>query len=376
MEPERDKLCEIIEKNINAITKIVFSKARDSSIIKSEAKPIILKGKAFHKNIKFEDAPTILSNLAQDEYRQTNILTSNGECILLISKKGKATLQNNIKENAKDVKIPEHDRKKKYIIDSNEHPEFFAALGVCDEKGRVFDKKEAKYRQVNRFVELLSDVYHNLPKDGTLTVCDLCCGKSYLTFAVYYFLTKLRGRSVKMYGVDLKPDVIEYCDKIAKKLSCEGLHFVCGDISSFKTEGSPDLVVSLHACDTATDIVLAYAVKNRAKVILSTPCCHHEMNKAMHCRELEFIEKHSILKQKFCDAATDALRALRLESEGYAVEAIELIDPEDTPKNVMIRAVRQDKIMPGKRENAAAKYKKICEFLGVCPTLDRLLSHD
>lgn len=383
---QRELLCGIIEKNINRIKKIVFSKATDPSVIKCEAKPVMLKGntcfsletfdksgKAFHQNIELSEAPEILSRMAFEKFRQTNILTGAGECALMISKKGKATLINNIKEDAPEVIPTEHDRKKRYIIDSSEHSDFLSALGVCDEKGRVFDKKKAKYRQINRFVELLSDVYDALPKEGTLTVCDLCCGKSYLTFAVYYYLTKICGREVMMYGVDLKADVIEYCTEVAEKLGCQGLKFIASDIAAFKTENTPDLVISLHACDTATDIVLAYAVRRRAKVILSTPCCHHEMNHTMHCSELAFIEKHSILRQKFCDAATDALRALRLESEGYKVEAIELIDPEETPKNVMIRAIRHDKILPGKREAALNEYNAACRLLGVTPTLDKLL---
>ena len=222
-------------------------------------------------------------------------------------------------------------------------------------------------------MELLDNVYGKLPADGELTVCDLCCGKSYLTFAVYYYLTALKSRRVKMYGVDLKQDVIEYCSSLAEKLGCEGLSFLCMDIMKFSAEKDPDLVVSLHACDTATDVVLAYAVKNRAGLILSTPCCHHQMFHEMKSEGLGFLEKHSILKQKFCDAATDSLRALRLEAEGYDVEALELIDPEETPKNVMIRASRSKKIAPGKRERAMQEYNKACALLGICPALDKLL---
>lgn len=176
-----------------------------------------------------------------------------------------------------------------------------------------------------------------------------------------------------MFGVDLKADVVEYCTNVARDLGCEGLSFICADISAFKSERAPDLVVSLHACDTATDVVLSYAIKNRAKVVMSTPCCHHEMNRTMKCSSLSFIERHSILKQKLCDAATDALRALRLESEGYEVEVMELIDPEETPKNVMIRAVKSERIRPGKTQAALEEYNRACNLLGVSPTLDKLL---
>ena len=384
----RTRLCDILTKNIGSVKKIVFSKATDKSIIRSQARPILLKdqphfvlesftsdNKALHQNLPFDKAPEYFTHLALNEYKQTNIITAGGECSVLVSKKGRVSLIDKIKDGSQITPLAEHNRSKNYIIDSTEHTAFLHALGVCDEKGNVFDKKRAKYKQINRFVELLGDVYSHLPEDTdkTLTVCDLCCGKSYLTFAVYYYLTKLKNRRVRMYGVDLKADVIEYCTQTAKRLGCDGLEFVCADIMTFKTENPPDLVVSLHACDVATDVVLAYAVKNKARLILSTPCCHHEMFHNMHSSELGFLEKHSILKQKLCDAATDALRALRLEAEGYNVEAIELIDPEETPKNVMIRAFRSDKIAPGKRQKALDEYSKACQMLGVQPTLDKLL---
>lgn len=389
MTETRNELQAILEENIMGLEQIVFSKPCDAQVLRSRAKPVLVKGervfaletfgaqnKVSHKNVPISEAPGLFARLATEEYRQTNIITPSGECSVMISKKGKITLLNKIKrtgEGAILADASQHDRKKNYIIDSTEHTAFLHGLGVCDEKGRVFDKKRAKYRQINRFVELLDDVYASLPPDKVLTVCDLCCGKSYLTFAVYYYLTALKSRRVVMYGVDLKADVIEYCSRMASSLGCEGLSFICGDIMEFETEERPDLVISLHACDIATDIVLAYAVRKNAGMILSTPCCHHEMFHTMKSSELGYIERHSILKQKFCDAATDALRALRLEAEGYKVEAIELIDPEETPKNVMIRAIKSAKIMPGKRENAMKQYNEACVALGVQPMLDKLL---
>ncbi len=383
-----EKLMGILSENLTSLRKIVFSKPKDSGTKKCEVLPIMLKGernfalttytsdnKSIRKNILPSEALPLFAKMALEDFGQTNIFTGESECSVMVSKKGKVTFIGSLKGREEEYIPLSHNREKNYIIDSREHSAFLAALGVCDEKGNVFDKKRAKYRQINRFVELLDDVYDKLPKDPCkqLTVCDLCCGKSYLTFAVYYYLTALKGRTVKMFGVDLKADVINHCQALANKLSCKGLTFICGDIMDFKTESAPDLVISLHACDVATDIVLAYAMKNRARLILSTPCCHHEMFWQMKSSSLEFIEKHSILKQKFCDAATDALRTLYLESEGYKAEAIELIDPEETPKNVMIRAYLSDKIQPGKKKIAHDSYISACLMLGIQPTLQKLM---
>jgi SAM-dependent methyltransferase len=234
----------------------------------------------------------------------------------------------------------------------------------------------AKFRQINKFLEIVRDVYPEMPSEGELVVCDLCCGKSYLTFAVYYYLTAVLGRKVKIYGVDRKTDVIAFCDDLAKKLNFDGMEFIAGDILQFDMPTKPDMVISLHACDIATDIVLAGACRFGAKIILSTPCCHHEMfsqSKKNTPEELSFLMEHSILRQKFCTAATDALRALRLEAEGYCVDAFELIDPEETPKNVILKCVYKN-THGIRRDQALVKYRAACELLGVSLTLDKLLS--
>ena len=196
---------------------------------------------------------------------------------------------------------------------------------------------------------MIRDIKQHLPEDE-ITICDLCCGKGYLSFAVYHYFANVLGYKVKMTGVDLKPDVVQYCSEVAQKLGFDGLSFVCGDINDFITDKTPDLVVSLHACDTATDIVLNKAMEWDAKVILSTPCCHHELNHTLNCPTLSFISEHSMLRQKFCDAATDALRLKLLEANGYRTAALELV--EDAPKNIMLRAI---KINGFNKNSAAAK---------------------
>jgi len=254
-----------------------------------------------------------------------------------------------------------NNREKQYILNGNEP--FLIKLEISDKNGRVHDKKRAKFRQINRFLELVRDVEDKLPADGILRICDLCCGKSYLSFAVYHYFAIIKGRNVRMTGVDLKPDVIEFCSATAKDLGFDGLEFLCGDVGKYQTDDHVHLVVSLHACDIATDLVLSRALAFEADVILSTPCCHHAMSPALACPELDFIAKHSILRQKLCDAATDALRLKILEAHGYTTTALELIDPEETPKNVLLRAVRKKHPDPASMQAARTEAEQIRAFL-------------
>ncbi len=221
---------------------------------------------------------------------------------------------------------------------------------------------QSKYRQINRFLEHIKAIENELPKDS-INIYDLCCGKSYLSFAVYHYFVNVLKIRTYMVCVDLKGDVIDYCKTVAKKVGFSGMNFICADVSKYHLERKPDLVISLHACDLATDMVLDKASENGAKVILSTPCCHHELNKKIDCRELEFVTRHSMLRQKMCDALTDAMRILKLESKGYSVAALELIDPEDTPKNVMIRAIKREKPDKKAMEKSFAEYERVEKFL-------------
>ncbi len=329
---------------ISAVQKSVLSQKLIAGKKMLQCESFMKDNKALHKNLALDDADALCELI--DAYAQINVITTLGDTEYRESKSGKSTLIGYSKllgalEGASDadkVKIEKNNREKNYILSGNE--DFLKLLGVSDKNGRVYDKKRAKFRQINRFLELVSDVVYALP-DGELRICDLCCGKSYLSFAVYHYFANVLGRKVKMTGVDLKSDVIEYCSDVAKKLSFDGLEFLCGDISKYDTGEHVNLVVSLHACDTATDLVLEKAIQWSADVILSTPCCHHELNHTLNCPELEFIAAHSMLRQKLCDVATDALRLKLLESRGYSVCALELIDPEETPKNIMLRAVRQ-----------------------------------
>lgn len=339
-----------------ALKKAVFSKPDDPELqrtvitlrriggrVMAQAESLRTDNKAMHENIPAENAARFTA-LAEG-FGQVNLITTVGSCELRRSKSGNRTLLGgeNLrkalqKDDAPTAAISSNNRQKSYILSGKEP--FLRLLDVSDENGRVRDKKQSKFRQINRFLELTRDCLSHLPTEGELRICDLCCGKSYLSFAAYHYFANVLGRKVRMTGVDLKPDVVEYCNGVAKKLGFDGLEFLCGDISKYHAGEKVHLVISLHACDTATDLVLSKAVEWQADVILSTPCCHHELNHTLYCPQLSFIAEHSMLRQKLCDAATDALRLKRLESLGYSVSALELIDPEETPKNIMLRALR------------------------------------
>ena len=376
------ELLRLIEKSaqMQVLKKAVFSKADGGDVLKAVITPKSVAGedvlqiesfhsdnKAKHKNIKFNDSDTI-SALAKS-FSQINLITTAGDCEFKRSKSGKTVLLGGAKlekalfsDEGDGIKTfarvtPGSNNKNKNYILKGDEP-FLKLLEVSDKNGRVYDKKQAKFRQINRFLELIRDVESSLPESGTLRICDLCCGKSYLSFAVYHYFAVIRGREVKMTGVDLKRDVIEYCSGVAKSLGFDGLEFLCGDVSLYNTEEQVNMVISLHACDIATDIVIEKAIEWQADVILSTPCCHHDLNKRLNCEPLAFIADYSMLRQKLCDAATDALRLKLMEANGYDTAALELIDPEETPKNIMLRGIRKK----GFDKNSEKAKKLLAEY--------------
>ena len=372
----------LIAADKNLLKKAVLSKPEDKTLQKTVltkreiSKRDALQAESFHKDNKATHKNYFLSELNSDslsklfcQFKQINLITAAGECELRISSSGKMTLLGDKKLEAallassgSNQETFSNNREKKHILDGSEP--FLKLLGVADENGRVFDKKQSKFKQINRFLEIIRDCEDKLPRES-IRICDLCCGKSYLSFAAYHYFANVRKMKVSMTGVDLKPDVIEECSKIAKALDFKGLEFLCGDINDYTPAELPSLVISLHACDVATDIVLNKAAEWQTDVILSTPCCHHELNHAINCPELEFITKHSMLRQKLCDAATDALRLLRLEAEGYSTSTVELIDPNETPKNVMLRATKKKSFKKDSKEaiEASEKYLAAKKFL-------------
>ena len=365
-----------------ALRKAVFSKPASIEEIKTELSPVLIKGKLMLRKTSYmRDGKAIQKNLTSDDpvlaalvatHGQINILTTIGDAELRTSKSGKENLsgdrkiKNAIKSGSADInkiEVEANDRKKNYLLLGNES--FLAELGISDRNGRIHDKKQHKFRQICRFLEYVEDVYGNLPAEGKLLIYDLCCGKSYLSFAIYHYFTVIKKREVEMTGVDLKKDVIEYCTAVANKLSYKGLSFICGDINEFAPGTEPHLVVSLHACDIATDIVLRYAASHKAGVILSTPCCQRELSSKIDCAELEFVSKYPILRRKMCDALTDSLRLSFLAANGYRVEACELVDPDDTPKNILLRAVRKKNFDAQSQQamNARKEFERTAAFL-------------
>lgn len=372
------------------LLKIVFSKPADKAVRKSvlsfflndgkkyvRQESFMKDGKALHKN--FSDGElTDRACLLLDRYGQADILTSSGSCTVMISKSGNIHISDKIakEESSSDVRvrIADHDRKKTHLLTPS--APFLFPLGITDEKGNIIERRHSKFRQINRFLELVDDIYDKLPENGTLTVCDLCCGKSVLSFAVYWYLTEIRKRKVEMYGVDIKPDVIKLSADIAVSLGMNGLHFICGDVSAFSPPEAPCMVLSLHACDTATDLVLSLAVRYKAKIILSTPCCHHEIFhqlKTVPAKLSAAYGGRSMLRQKLADSLTDGLRSARLELEGYEVDNIELVDPDDTPKNILIRAVAGKKLSENQKLLMRQNYDECLSFFGISPSLDKLI---
>ena len=310
----------------------------------------LTEGRVSQENAAPEDLADAAERLF-DVFRRADLADAGGSASLMISKKGTVTLLKKgtvgqVYAAGPQPLLPRrgNDRVKKRLL-TGEEP-FLTALGVSDRTGRVHDRMQPKFRQIARFSEYVAEAERKLGGDGPLTVCDLCCGKSYLSFAAYHVLTALAGREVRMFCVDRKASVMETCAGIAREAGFDGMEFFAMDIGDFDPGCAPDLVLSLHACDTATDLVLDYASRKRAKIILSTPCCQHELNRAMDCPTLGFLSSVPVLRQKFAAAATDALRLLKLEAEGYKTDATEFVDPEDTPKNVMLRAILRGDFAP------------------------------
>lgn len=361
-----------------ALKKVILSKPDAIDEIKSVLTPKEISGnvimqletfskdnKAYHTNIR-DNLEKELS-FVLSRYSQINLITTVGDCQYMRSKGGRESIIGSKKIESKlkggdfsRLEAVKNNKSKSYILSGNE--DFLKKLGVSDQNGRIRDKMQSKFRQINKFIEHIAEIKDKLPNDN-INIYDLCCGKSYLSFAVYHYFKNVLNMNVKMVCVDLKADVIEYCQGVANRIGFDDMEFVHGDIIKYNMKNKPHLVISLHACDIATDIVLNKASENGADVILSTPCCHHELNHTLNCKTLDFVAKHSMLRQKMCDALTDSLRLMKLESEGYSVCALELIDPEDTPKNIMLRAIKKQSFDPNRAEELKKQYNDTLNFL-------------
>ncbi|MBO4462072.1 MAG: SAM-dependent methyltransferase [Lachnospiraceae bacterium] len=391
-----DELRSFLEETLNTqLNKIIISNGKTKGgVNKIHIRPILLKEKVlfqaasytekqvFHENLTKEETINKIIAL-MEEYKQCEIDHEDKIITCLISKKGKVTIKakNNVRkgeEKASKTELLSHNRRKKYLIPEGVPVPFLIDLGVMTEDGKIHDKMYDKYRQINRFLEFVEDILPALPKDREVTIIDFGCGKSYLTFAMYYYLNKLNGINVQMIGLDLKEDVIDKCNKLAVKYGYDKLKFLVGDIKDYEGVDKVDMVVTLHACDTATDYALYKAVTWDASVILSVPCCQHEMNKQLSGTykdtDLAALMSYGIIRERVAALFTDAVRAEVLRDCGFDVQLLEFIDMEHTPKNILIRAVREKKkieIKPNKKTHRDA-----IEYLKVTPMLLKLLDKE
>lgn len=327
----------------------------------------------FHENIDVDILEEKLIEYLQGNYKQLSAWSSIHTFDLKMSKKGKVFLSKKKSDNTK-VANKSHNKEKNYILKEGMIIEPLIDLGIFTKEGKVVNSKYDKYKQINRFIEIIDDeVKKNDFKE--LTILDFGCGKSYLTFIVYYYFVEIKKINVKMIGLDLKEDVIKSCNEIAKKYNYENLHFEIGDINGFKYNNKVDMVITLHACDTATDYALYNAIKWNSKMIFSVPCCQHEFNDQMKAESLSILTRYGIIQERVAALMTDAVRANLLESLGYKTQLLEFIDISHSPKNILIRASKGN-VSKDKREKALVEVKDLIKQFNFTPTLFNLLRED
>ena len=347
-------------------------------------RPIELKGsvcyqasstvgtKVLHSNYTKEEIISyVTANLGEGCFSQ---LQTQGRCVdgtVLVSKKGRQTIKVKKHPALEPVRIQAHNRVKQYILKEGTAVPFLVDLGVMNREGKIHNTSYDKFKQINRFLEFIEDILPQFDSGRELTILDFGCGKSYLTFAMYYYLKELKGYNIRIIGLDLKEDVIEHCNSLRTKYGYDRLDFYVGDIATYKDVESVDMVVTLHACDTATDYALAKAVKWGAKVILSVPCCQHEANRTISNDMLSPVMDYGILKERMAAIVTDATRANMLKASGYDTQILEFIDMEHTPKNLLIRAVKTGKA----DEKAEKDVRDMQKALGIELTITKLLTN-
>ena len=354
------------EAALPKLSKAVFSQPIDKTDYqKVNVRPVMLRGelkyqlerfrdnKAFHRNVSADELLKIVADELEGRYRQALVVTDS------------ETAQYSMKANGsykKKVsaalplpgKIQNHNREKEYILGEGENIPALVDLGVFTQDFKIVRAKYDKYKQINRFIELIDHAFRDYGKED-ITILDFGCGKSYLTFILYYYFAVKRGIRATIIGYDLKEDVVQRCGEIAKKYGYDGLEFVHADVTKdVLTDRNIDMIVTLHACDVATDFALHYAISKKADFIFSVPCCQHEVNSSIHKGgDLDVLLKYGILKERVSALLTDAIRASVLEDMGYTVDMIEFIDFDHSPKNIMIRARRNGK--PGTKGRAQAQ---------------------
>lgn len=376
-----ESLNNILKKSLNKefLSAIISNPREKGGIVKIKIRPVEHKdnilyqceehrnNQVFHHNLNEEEAAGYIEN-AMQEFKQMQMETRKFRYQVLVSKKGKMTIQRRLQTGRfKEIDLS-HNRKKHYILEEGKAVPFLQDLGVMTKEGEIVRTKFDKFRQINRFLEFIEDVLPELPKDREVTILDFGCGKFYLTFAIYYYLHELKGYDIRIIGLDLKTDVIYACNQLAKKYGYRKLKFMEGNIADYTGSDEVDMVVTLHACDTATDFALAKAVGWKAKVILSVPCCQHELNRQMENETLAPLFSYGLIKERMAALVTDAIRAEYLKREGYDTQILEFIDMEHTPKNILIRT-----IYTGNKGKNTEAIRTCEEMLHIDPMLGRLL---
>ena len=366
----------------NLVRMIISNPVSKEGVSRVKIRPILLRNRpgfqaeeqvgtqAFHKNMDREECAVYVVGLLSGVLRQLEAESSLGQMRVLISKKGEVSIRvkRRTAKMAAISPVASHNRQKRYILEEGRPVPFLVDLGVMTADGKVVKARYDKFRQLNRFLEFIEDVLPKLDKSRENVIIDFGCGKSYLTFAMYYYLHELKGYEIRIIGLDLKQTVIDNCNRLAERYGFEKLNFYHGDIAEYEGVDRVDMVVTLHACDKATDYALEKAVKWNASVILSVPCCQHELNGQIHNELMAPVFRYGLIKERMAALYTDALRAEILENRGYRTQILEFIDMEHTPKNILIRAVKQG----GKKDNRE-EIERLLEFLGTKQTLAELL---
>lgn len=383
-----EQVKKILNDGINDnLYQMILSNPRDAKRAeKIKIRPVMVKNrllfqettymgtKVFHENFSKEQLTERVMKAFEENFRQGELENKEFKSTVLVSKKGKITVKTKRSAGGEKEIDLSHNRMKKYILEDGKPIPFLIELGVQNKDGKIKKEKYDKFKQINRYLEFIRDVLPILPKERTVNIIDFGCGKSYLTFAMYYYLKVLNGYDIRVTGLDLKEDVIEKCNILAEKFGyADALTFIRGNISTFEGEYKPDMVVTLHACDTATDYALEKSVRWGAKVILSVPCCQHEINSRISCKELEPVLKYGLLKERMSALITDAIRANLLEEMGYDTQILEFIDMEHTPKNLLIRGVKRENAQWHGTDRKKAHTKEFLDFLHTKQTLDELL---
>ncbi|MBP3616537.1 MAG: SAM-dependent methyltransferase [Lachnospiraceae bacterium] len=385
----KDAIAKSIEEGLQ---RLVLSNApKNAELSKVKVHPVVIGKKqqyqveeyrgtqVFHANCDETGVETkVLSWLEAGCFKQAELLSVFEQRTILIGKKGTATVKCRKRQDGVGVVMPrEHNRKKQYLLEEGVAVPFLVDLGVMTKEGTVVKAKYDKFRQINRFLEFVEDILPSLPKNREVTILDFGCGKSYLTFALYHYLHTVKNYDIRIVGLDLKKDVIAHCNRLAVFYGYEKLEFLCGDIADYTGMDRVDMVVTLHACDTATDYALYKSILWKASVVLSVPCCQHEWNRQMECEPLAPFVKYGIVKERMSALMTDAFRANVMEACGYKTQLLEFIDMEHTPKNILLRAVKKEALEPEQqKERVERDMREILDYCKTEPTLYRLLTEN